>query len=200
MLSVRLSVEADKYYRISLQIPFSPHGPCYREETVRQIHVISLLKIIKLSVSSYSFWFHKSWNVSSVVRVHCKSAVETMRNHGNGRELNDYNDYATCVINLKQVCLPGRFMPFVVSVLQSNIMCLLAGIVNGSPSHLICFPFTEPGHCIFFNPTASGPRGAISWIWQKVHGIRILDCTLQKCWKTTAPVHAAWVSTGLYQG
>ena len=41
MLSVRLSEEADKYYRISLQIPFSPHGPCYREETVRQIHVIS---------------------------------------------------------------------------------------------------------------------------------------------------------------
>ena len=56
------------------------------------------------------------------------------------------------------------------------------------PNHYVCFPFTEPGLCrngrVCFSAnterTARGPWGAIHWIWQKVYGITIVDCTFKR--------------------
>ena len=57
-----------------------------------------------------------------------------------------------------------------------------------SPSHYVCFPFTEPGLCIntqvFLNASTEqtgvgGLWGAICWILQKMCGIRIANCTFK---------------------
>ena len=53
-----------------------------------------------------------------------------------------------------------------------------------SPSHFVCFPFTEPElYTFFWAHMATVPWGAIRWIWRKLNSIRNTNSTFKWPWR-----------------